>query len=909
MTLTITPGYQPNISPKEWMLSHYTDFPSWVEGSFAPTKAQKDDASTCNLFKHQQFIKNYIGSENSPYRGILLYHGLGTGKTISSISVAESLSLKYEIVVMLPASLVRNYINEIISCGNYAFNNNKHWTFYDFDHDKFNTISSDMQSLGVDSKLINKNKGVWGFSDTLKANFTQLSGNEQLQITAQIESMIKKRYRFIHYNGVSAKRLRELGRDFFENKVVIIDEIHNFISAIQNKRQLRRIMYDMLMDTQNVKIIGLSGTPFINSPHELAFMANLLHGYISTFVLTFQGNKQFNERVESMQNMLRNHRLVDHFDIQQSGSTIRLKLVPSCFERTSSTSHYVKRSDACMVHQTVIDVLIKDMEQSLGLTLKRLTTENSLLLPEDPQQFAEMFIGETTDTLKNKKVLARRLQGLISYYESYDRSKFPTQSEIQIVRIDMPGKVFAEYESVRDKEREQERDQQKKAQRMNRENKPGAQEKALNVYRAFSRALCLYCFPDTIKRVYPSDMRKLRDEIDDIDHSVSMNSNSSSRSRSKSASAAITKSPYDVEKDKMMRKLRRNASLYLTGEGLKTYGAKYYEVLKRLETNPGLSVIYSHFRQIEGLGIMQEVLDYHGYKKLDVVNSRGTGWILDIPKDDNTVQRPFYIVFSQDKAKNKILIDLYNSDFAKLPQAIQDQVTSILRHRNATDNIHGELVSVLMITQSGAEGISLKNVRQVHILEPYWNPIRIKQVIGRAIRINSHEHLKPSERHVDIFMYIMQLGEHLIPQDKNLTSDEVVQAIAQRKGKLVETTLEILRSAAVDCSLNKHAHPSVSCFKLPTNFGKFAYHQGLVANEVTNAVLDQKLEHKVTTITVISVIEKKTGKKIYFIKESGEILDNEAYEHDKQRVIIGIMEKSPTDGKMKPVYYNTLDSD
>ena len=37
-----------------------------------------------------------------------------------------------------------------------------------------------------------------------------------------------------------------------------------------------------------------------------------------------------------------------------------------------------------------------------------------------------------------------------------------------------------------------------------------------------------------------------------------------------------------------------------------------------------------------------------------------------------------------------------------------------------------------MITQSGSEGISLKNVRQVHLLEPYWNMIRMDQVIGRA---------------------------------------------------------------------------------------------------------------------------------------------------------------------------------
>ena len=41
-------------------------------------------------------------------------------------------------------------------------------------------------------------------------------------------------------------------------------------------------------------------------------------------------------------------------------------------------------------------------------------------------------------------------------------------------------------------------------------------------------------------------------------------------------------------------------------------------------------------------------------------------------------------------------------------------------------NLRGSIVKIIMITQSGSEGISLKNVRQVHITEPYWNKISNK---------------------------------------------------------------------------------------------------------------------------------------------------------------------------------------
>ena len=50
------------------------------------------------------------------------------------------------------------------------------------------------------------------------------------------------------------------------------------------------------------------------------------------------------------------------------------------------------------------------------------------------------------------------------------------------------------------------------------------------------------------------------------------------------------------------------------------------------------------------------------------------------------------------------------------------------------DNIYGEYIQIMIISGAGAEGISLTCVRQVHILEPYWNYVRVDQVFGRAIR-------------------------------------------------------------------------------------------------------------------------------------------------------------------------------
>ena len=78
----------------------------------------------------------------------------------------------------------------------------------------------------------------------------------------------------------------------------------------------------------------------------------------------------------------------------------------------------------------------------------------------------------------------------------------------------------------------------------------------------------------------------------------------------------------------------------------------------------------------------------------------------------------------------------------------------------------GEIIKLLMITSSGAEGISLKNVRYVHIVEPYWHPVRIEQVIGSARRICSHEDLPEELRTVKVFLYLMVLSEKMLKSDE-----------------------------------------------------------------------------------------------------------------------------------------------
>ena len=124
-------------------------------------------------------------------------------------------------------------------------------------------------------------------------------------------------------------------------------------------------------------------------------------------------------------------------------------------------------------------------------------------------------------------------------------------------------------------------------------------------------------------------------------------------------------------------------------------------------------------------------------------------------------------------------------------------------------NTHGDVIQLLMITASGAEGIDLKNTRFVHITEPYWHHVRINQVIGRARRICSHTQLEKELQDVTVFMYISYFGDidldgypHIRDSDRGESTDMKLYQIMKRKERVSSIFLNVLKETAIDCKYN-----------------------------------------------------------------------------------------------------------
>jgi hypothetical protein len=253
----------------------------------------KDPSGEFSPLTHQKIVRDYLNLY-TPYRGLLLYHGLGSGKTCTSIGIAEGMKSTKEIVLMTPASLATNFFTEIKKCGDILYRKNQFWEFVGIEGQPDN-LELLFKALSLSRDFIAKKQGAWMVDAKKPPNFKELSTADQESIDEQLDKMIRAKYTDIHYNGMNRRILNEMTQNGkinpFDNKTVIIDEVHNFVSRIVNKLDSKKTdviskeLYEYLLKANNARIVVLSGTPIINSPHELSVLYNILRGGIRTWTI------------------------------------------------------------------------------------------------------------------------------------------------------------------------------------------------------------------------------------------------------------------------------------------------------------------------------------------------------------------------------------------------------------------------------------------------------------------------------------------------------------------------------------------------------------------------------------------------------------------------------------------------
>ena len=855
---------------------------------------------------HQELVRDYINIY-TPYRGILLYHGLGSGKTCSSVVIAEGMKDSKKVIVMTPASLRRNYIEEIKKCGDFLYRKKQYWEFVDINinPDVINVLST---SLKLSIEYIRKNGGAWLVNMKKKSNFESLTNEEKKSLNNQLDEMIKNKYLFISYNGLRDRHLNMLTNNGkinpFDNAVIVVDEAHNFVSRIiskiasNKKESLSYKLYNMLMIAKNCRIVLLTGTPILNYPNEIAVIFNILRGFIKTWY--FKLNINESRKVDN--NFFRtlfNSRtyggnMMDYINYNSSNTTLVFTRNPFGFVNKEFQNLHdgVRLTERGEISDDDFIKLVTKILKKKNIDIQPggLKVEYYKALPEKLDAFKDYFI-DVNNNFKNEMLFKKRILGLTSYFRSAQESLMPRYNKstnFHVIKTPMSDHQFNIYERARVEERKQDKNRKK--------GKKNDDVKETSTYRIFSRAYCNFVFPEPhITRPLPvkdeTKDNKLLDE-DDLDAATDEQKLNNMDGRYSADDISTTKKSkymikYANDINTALELLNENKEEFFTRDKLGTYSPKFLKILDNIlnQRHNGLHLIYSQFRTLEGIGILKIILDTNGFTqfKIHKVNNE---WKLNISEED--MSKPKYALYTgtETDEEKEIIRNVFNNTWEFVPPSLNNDLTLI-----SSNNIYGDLIKVLMITSSGAEGINLRNVRYVHITEPYWHPVRTEQVIGRARRICSHQDLPEELRTVDVFMYLMTLSPKQLSsndsielrlKDKSkldnitpITSDQLLYEISTLKETLFNKILKYIKESSVDCAL--HASYSntenLNCLTFASsNRNKFSFVPSL-SNEETDNVIQQNIK-KISWRGVEIMID---GIKYVLNRNTNEVYDYDSY--------------------------------
>ena len=125
-------------------------------------------------------------------------------------------------------------------------------------------------------------------------------------------------------------------------------------------------------------------------------------------------------------------------------------------------------------------------------------------LPTSEKKFNKLFINEDDGKIKNEELLMRRILGSISYFVYTKSELFPEIRTNEVVEVELSNIQMKKYIEVR-------LDELRKEKRFKKESD------ANQVYKAFTRMLCNFTFPEEIERPYPSKLKFMLSDMDVVD--------------------------------------------------------------------------------------------------------------------------------------------------------------------------------------------------------------------------------------------------------------------------------------------------------------------------------------------------------------------------------------------------------
>lgn len=208
-------------------------------------------------------------------------------------------------------------------------------------------------------------------------------------------------------------------------------------------------------------------------------------------------------------------------------------------------------------------------------------------------------------------------------------------------------------------------------------------------------------------------------------------------------------------------------------KSLSTYSPKYDNLLREIRNCKGVVFVYTEYL-VTGAFTVGMMLEENGFHRFSSTSHPRPSMLRNVSAAGKRVRKQgSYVIFDQSNP---------------------GEISELLQTINSPQNKRGENVRVIIGTRRIEQGITFKHVRQIHILTPWWNMNRNKQIIGRGSRTLSHAYLPAQERNVTIFFHVG------IGKNSEYSSDLHTYETALEKQRTIQGVEDVLRRNSIDCN-------------------------------------------------------------------------------------------------------------
>jgi hypothetical protein len=811
----------PNFNAKIAKRKEFND--TKFDGSIYDIKEQAE--KMCNadfeLLPHQLFVKNFL-SYQTPYNCLMLYHMLGSGKTCSAIGVAEEMRS-----YMKQIGLVQKNKRILIVASPNVQNNFRLQLF--------------------DDRKLKKVNGLWNLDTCIgnsllnEINPSAMHELKRNQIISEINNLIKTYYQFVGYDKlaniirsetknmdddkeptkeqkeVEVKKIRQL----FNNRLIIIDEVHNITLAQDNKeaKKVGSMLMRIARYAQNIRLLLLSATPVYNNYKEIIWLTNLMNAVDKRSSIksedVFDKEGKFVEerttkdgtKLEGGRELLK-RKLTGYVSYVRGENpyTFPFRIYPDTFSPVN----------------TFIDTNEQNIYPKTQMNLKRI--ENPLQhLPVylnpigEYQEKAYKFIMEN---LRNKSFNTYNVHGeerempTFENMESFGYTHL--QQPLESLNIIFPNPDFVYTETQKPQQEPEQKSDESQEQKPQQKSDESQEQTLL---QTITKTLGLTGGdPDSIEST-SSDESSMESKIQE--NTEIIKNMTGKTGLSNMMTYDTIRESYELRKNfEYKPQILEKYGRIFHPDNIGKYSGKMGNISNILRKSEGIIIIYSQY--IDGgvvpLALMLEEMGFTRYGFASHTTS-----LLKTPPPSEKMLDAVTMKTKEDFLKAKQAGENHHGNtIGEFSQAKYVMITgdktfspnnlADIKYVTSKNNVHGQNVKVILISQAAAEGLDFKNIRQVHILSPWYNLNRIEQIIGRGVRNLSHCDLPFEKRNVEIYLH------STTPKNDEEPADLYLYRYAETKAVQIGEITRLMKEVAVDCILNI-SQTNLTVDKLLENIG------------------------------------------------------------------------------------------